>query len=77
MGDTDEVSQSVRRLLVSSRLLDSSTSGAIGGDEAFDRPRRATDEEAVDVGKGGEFPGIAWVDAAAIENRNLAAKRRE
>src|SRR5215211_7496180 len=48
-------------------------SGAIGSDEALDRPRRATDEEAVDVGERGEYPGVAWVDAATVENRNPAA----
>src|SRR4051812_12284871 len=45
----------------------------ISGDEALDRPRRATDEESVDVGKGGERPCVAWVDAATVENRGLGA----
>src|SRR5215217_315154 len=47
--------------------------GLIGRDETIDRPGRANDEEPIDVGKRGERPGIAWVDAAAIKNRNLAA----
>src|SRR5918997_169464 len=43
----------------------------IGGDKALDRPRGATDEEPVDVGKRGEGPGITGVDAAAVEDRDL------
>src|SRR5215213_3803919 len=42
-----------------------------GGNKSVDRPRRATDEEPVDVRKRGERPGITWIDAAAVENRNL------
>src|SRR5215217_2914119 len=51
--------------------------GMVGGDKAIDRPRCATDEESVDIRERGESPSIAWVDAAAIENRNPGAKTSE
>jgi hypothetical protein len=60
-----------------SRATTRRVTGLIGGDEAVDRPRRATDEEPVDVGERGERPGIGWVDAAAIENRYLATRLAE
>ena len=45
----------------------------IGGDETLDRPGRAADEEPVDVRERGEGCRVARVDAAAIQNRDVAA----
>src|SRR5215213_8747583 len=51
--------------------------GVVRGDKAIDRPRCATDEEPVDIRQRGERAGIAWVDAATIENRNFGTRARE
>src|SRR5829696_1509749 len=51
--------------------------GVVRREKAIDRPRRATDEEPVDIRQRGERAGIAWVDAATIENRNFGTRARE
>src|SRR5215208_7158155 len=51
--------------------------GVVRSDKAIDRPRRATDEEPVDIRQRSERAGVAWVDAAAVENWNLGARARE
>jgi hypothetical protein len=51
--------------------------GVVGGNKSVDRPRRATDEEPVDVRKRGERRGIAWIGAAAVENWNLGTGSSE